>query len=298
MKPLVYVIIPNWNGKHYLEECLLSLEKLEYSNFKVLVTDNGSTDGSVSWLEKKYPEILIIRNNFNLGFAAACNQGIKKFLEQDADYIFLLNNDTVVSANCLNKLVETFNQSKFKRLGIVGLKINYFDQKDKIWFGGGRFIKWRASGKHLHWQSLGQSLYGIQECDFITGCAMMIKKEVFESVGYFFEPYFLTVEDLDFCWKAKQANYQIAINLDAKIWHKVSASRQGEFSFSNGYYGTRNRLYFAFKRTKNYFGGLVLLFLVIPIRIIQWLLMGRIKMAQGAILGTKDFLFNRLGKRA
>ena len=143
-------------------------------------------------------------------------------------------------------------------------------QPKKIWFGGG---------------------------DFITGCVTLIRKEVFEDIGYLYEPYFLTIEDLDFSWFAQKAGWKIKVNLDSCIWHKVSSSRAGEFSFSNGYYDTRNRLFFAFKRTHNFIGGCVLLFLVLPIRIIQWFLTGHFKMAEGTILGCFDFFRNRLGVR-
>ena len=125
---------------------------------------------------------------------------------------------------------------------------------------------------------------------------MLIKKQVFNDIGYFYEPYFLTVEDLDFCWRARKKGWKIVVNLDSCLWHKVSASRQGEFSFSNGYYGTRNRLIFAFERTNNFLGGIILLFLIIPARIFQWTLMGRFNMVKGLILGTLDFFRKRMFK--
>ncbi len=292
--PKVLIIIPNWNGLEFLPDCLESLFKINYQNFLVCLVDNGSTDDSISFVAKNFPQVYILKNKENLGFAAACNQGIKYGLDREDDYILLLNNDTVVTADFLEKMVAA---AKDDKTGIVGAKIYYFDQPEKIWFAGGKFIKWRASGQHVSWQKLDLPAWqGNRNTDFITGCVMLIKKQVFKNIGMFYEPYFLSVEDLDFCWRAKKNGWKIKVVLDARVWHKVSSSRFGEFSFSNGYYGTRNRLGFAFKRTKNYLGGLVLLFLVVPIRLIQWFIDGKPEMAQGMILGVRDFFSGKSGK--
>lgn len=294
MKKDIAIIIPNWNGGEFLKDCLTSLRKIESNNLFVIVVDNGSSDNSISLIKNNFSEVAVLENKENLGFAAACNQGIKYCLEKKIDYVLLLNNDTVVAPDFLDRMLEASGQDK---VGIVGAKIYYHDQPKKIWFAGGRFINWRASGQHKSWMKNDQkNLCGVGDSDFITGCAMLIKKEVFQDVGFFFEPYFLTVEDLDFCYQAKKKGWKIKVALDAKIWHKVSFSRQGEFSFSNGYYGTRNRLYFAFVRTKNYFGGLVLLLMVLPIRVLQRSVQGNWQMVKGILLGIKDFLLFKMGK--
>ncbi len=295
MFPKITIIIPNWNGKKFLLECFESIFKINYSNYSVIMVDNGSFDKSVQFVKDKFPQVEIIENKRNLGFAAACNQGIRQAFKDKADYVLLLNNDTVVSSNFLIKMVKAGEHNK--KIGIIGSKIYYFENKKKIWFAGGKFIWWRGSGKHCFWQKIEKKeLRGVRKSDFITGCAMLIKKQVFEDIGYFYEPYFLTVEDLDFCWQAKKKGWEIVVNLDSYLWHKVSASRQGEFSFSNGYYGTRNRLVFAFKRTKNFLGGIILLCFIVPARIFQWTLMGRFNMVKGLILGTLDFFRKRMFK--
>lgn len=322
-QPKVTIIILNWNGEKFLLKCFESIFKINYSNYSVIMVDNGSFDKSVQFIKDNFPQVELIENKKNLGFAAACNQGIKQALESGADYVLLLNNDTVVSSDFLIKMVRTGEQDR--KIGIIGSKIyyfrnksfslpktrfwrlthrlrpreagSYFENKKKIWFAGGKFIWWRVSGKHCFWQKIEKKeLRGVRKSDFITGCAMLIKKQVFEDIGYLYEPYFLTVEDLDFCWRAKKKGWEIVVNLDAYLWHKVSASLQGEFSFFNSYYGTRNRLIFAFKRTNNFFGGIVLLFFVIPIRIFQWTLMGRFNMVKGLVFGVSDFFRKKMFK--
>ncbi len=293
--PKISIVIPNWNGQRFLADCLDSLSKINWPDYQVIVVDNGSTDNSVGFVGEKFPKVVLIENEKNLGFASACNQGIKWALERGADYVLLLNNDTIVAPDFLTKMAEVAKQEE--KIGIVGAKIYYFDQPKKIWFAGGDFVKWRASGRHRFWQKQDFSkLTGVVSSDFVTGCAMLIKKQVFQDVGYFYESYFLTIEDLEFCWRAQKAGWEIKIDLDAYLWHKVSSSRLGEFSFSNGYYGTRNRLFFAFKQTHNLTGGCILLFLVVPIRIIQWILTGRLAMVKGMVLGCLDFFRGKMGQ--
>jgi GT2 family glycosyltransferase len=290
----VSIVIPNWDGKDYLKDCLDSLCEISYHDYMVVVVDNGSSDGSVELLKSKYTDVVIIENKENLGFSAACNKGIEYSIKNGFDYVLLLNNDTIVEKDFLSKMVSTGEDDK---VGIVGSKILYNDNRDLIWYAGGDYISWRVSGKHRHWMKKdSKSLSGVKDCTLVTGCNMLIKKEVFDDIGLFYNPYFLTVEDLDFCYNAAKSGWKLRVNLDARIYHKVSLSRGGEFSFSNGYYGVRNRLIFAFKRGGGYLGGFIFLFLVVPIRFLQWVISGERDMVKGMALGLKDFIRGKQGK--
>lgn len=291
--PKVSIIIPNWNSEKFICSFLSSLKKVEYESYNIIIVDNGSFDKSVELAKRIFSEVKIIKNDDNKGFATACNQGIKYALRYGAEMVLLLNNDTEVESDFLEKMVAT---AEDKKTGIVGCKINYYDNPKKIWFAGGRFVGWRASGQHMGWQKDDNDLRGEIKCDFVTGCVMLIKREVIEKIGYLYEPFFLSIEDLDFCLRARREGFLCKINLDARVLHKVSLSREGEFSFSNGYYGTRNRLYFAFKRWNNYFGGVVFLLIVLPFRIVQRLLGGNWWMVRGIVLGIRDFLKNKIGE--
>jgi len=294
MAKKVSIVIPNWNGKVYLNDCLRSLCEIDYKNFIVVVVDNGSSDGSVEFLQKKFPQVVVIQNQNNLGFAAGCNVGIRYSLKKYVDFVLLLNNDTVVSSDFLSKMMKT---AEDERVGIIGCKIFYHDNPEMIWAAGGNYIPWRVSGKFLHWKEQNRdSLNGELDCSFVNGCVMLIGKEVFKEIGLFFEPYFLTVEDLDFCYQAKLKGWKIRVNLDAEVWHKISFSRGGEFSFSDGYYGTRNRLWFAFKRSENYLGGIIFLLFIVPVRFIQWTILGNRDILKGMKIGVKDFFSGTTGK--
>ncbi|MFH1745307.1 MAG: glycosyltransferase family 2 protein [bacterium] len=294
--PSVAIIIPNWNGAKFILDCLNSLSKIDYGNCEVVVVDNCSVDDSIELIKNNYPSVKIIQNKENLGFAGGCNKGIKYALENNFDYVLLLNNDTVVDLTFLSAMVVVAQEEP--KVGVVGGKIYYYGEERLIWFAGGRYVPWRVSFQHMSWRKKEEKeLTGVVECDFITGCLMLIDIKLFKETELFYEPYFLCVEDADFCYRTKKNGWKIKTALDAKIWHKVSASRDGEFSFSNTYYGVRNRLYFAFCVSKNYFGGLFLLFIVLPLRAAEWTMEGKFNILKGLILGITDFLKGKMGER-
>ena len=101
----VSIVIPNWDGKDYLKDCLDSLCEISYHDYMVVVVDNGSSDGSVELLKSKYTDVVIIENKENLGFSAACNKGIEYSIKNGFDYVLLLNNDTIVEKDFLSKMV-------------------------------------------------------------------------------------------------------------------------------------------------------------------------------------------------
>src|SRR6056297_688817 len=135
MDKSVYIVILNWNNFQETIDCVESCKKLTYSNFKILLVDNGSTDGSEDILKKEFPGIPLIQTGENLGYSGGNNAGIRHALEQGADYIWLLNNDTVVDPQCLAKMVQTAESSN--QIGMVGSKIFYHHSPDILWYAGG-----------------------------------------------------------------------------------------------------------------------------------------------------------------
>ncbi len=224
----------------------------------------------------KYP-LIFIQTEKNLGFAGGNNVGIRYALaKDDFMYICLLNNDTVIEWNFLSNLIETMKVCP--KAGIVGGKILYYDKPNKIWYAGGKLDLWRGGGYHLRFNQTDNEENSIIQVSFVTGCLMLIDKKFFESVGLFPEEYFLYLEDTDFCYSALQCGFKLYVNLNAKIYHKVSvttaANKKGEVSPLQIYYFTRNRLYFMLKRQKKLFNKIVFLsFFIITrlFKIIQWI---------------------------
>ncbi|WP_169808425.1 glycosyltransferase family 2 protein [Clostridium ljungdahlii] len=239
----------NYNGYKDTIECVNSLIKLNYSNYKIVIVDNASSDDSVKILKEELNDCKIIESNKNLGFAYGNNLGIKYALDNKADYVLLLNNDTLVETSFLTNMINSFNVNK--SIGLVGCKIMYYPQKNIIWYGGG-YINWfKFIGIHYGAKQIDKGQYDQEkEIDFMTGCCMLIKREVFDKTGFLSEDYFMYLEDVDFCVKVKDAGYKIWYNPKAIIYHKVGFSSGGEESAFSIKWSTRNRLLFM-KKYKN-----------------------------------------------
>ncbi len=232
----VFIILLNWNNWSDTKECLESLGKVQYPNFEVLVVDNGSSQPPPIPLLRKEgdnPGVGMIANGDNLGFAGGNNVGIKYALARGADYIMLLNNDTIVASDFLTELVKAAEGSP--SCGILGSRI-YKYGTDEVAFEGGAVNRWLNKAEHVK--------LAVREVDYITGAALLIKREVIERVGLMREEYFLYYEDVDWCLRARKAGYNCAAVNTSKIWHKVSATTK-EGSPSYIYYHTRNALMLA-----------------------------------------------------
>ena len=244
--PSVTVIVLNWNGKVDTLECLGSLAKLDYPNFKIVVVDNASSDNSVVEIRAKFPEVVILETGDNLGFAGGNNVGIRWALQDGTDYILILNNDTIVAHDLLNAFVSAAKQQKDK--AVLGAKIYFFDTPDMIWFAGGVWVKEQNKFIHLGWKQHDCSDFAnISETDYITGCAMFIHADIFNDIGLLDEKFFLVYEETDWCYRAKARGYKCLVIPEAKLWHKVSASFGGSTSPIVRYFSVRNKLFWGKK---------------------------------------------------
>lgn len=294
MKPQVSIIILNWNGYKDTVECISSLEEIVYENCQIVLVDNGSDINEAEILEKDFSIIKTIRSDKNLGFSGGNNVGIKYALDLNADYILLLNNDTIVKTNFLKPLLKKFLDEK--EVGIVAPMINYYDEPQRIWTVGGSISRIRGSGfaDSNKWES--QVSNEDREVGFVSGCCMLIRREVFEKIGLLDENYFLYLEDTDFCYRIKEAGYKIFMTPKSKIFHKVNSSTKNN-SLLPLYYTTRNRLYFAKKNFKvAFYLTLVYMLIVMTIKSIYWIIVGRGKYVKAVTQAFKDFFDNKMGK--
>jgi hypothetical protein len=240
-EPKVIIIILNWNGLNDTLECLESVKIVTYSNYSTILVDNGSEDGSVDIIRRAYPDIDIIENGRNLGFAEGNNVGIRKALGYNSDYILLLNNDTVVTPGFLKELVEA--SEKDENIGIVGPKICYYDEPSLIWSVGGRINLFTGSFRNIGENRNEKNYTGVNNVDYVTGCALLIKTEVIKKIGLMDTDYFLYFEETDWNVKAKKAGYLTVVNCNTHILHKVGASIK-KVKGIYYYYNARNTLLF------------------------------------------------------
>lgn len=226
--PQVCVIILNWNGKEDTLHCLRSLQEVDYPRYQVVVVDNASDDGSPEAIRAAFPAVELIVNESNLGFSAGNNEGIQYALQSGADYVLLLNNDTQVDRMVLTALVRTCEADP--AVGLASPKVFYFDRPHVIYYAGAR----------RGWLPLLPRLIGVEEedrgqyeqleeVDYIWGQAMLIKREVIESVGLLDPRFFMYYEDADYCLRAKRAGYKVVYVPTALVWHQVAKGTEGDY---------------------------------------------------------------------
>lgn len=224
----LFVVILNWNGK---KDTLACLKSLEGSSCEIVVVDNGSTDDSVTAILSAYPEITFISTGANLGFAGGNNVGIEYALKQGADLVLLLNNDTVVDPQFIAALKEAAKSSEYGILGAYPLR---YSEPTKLDHLGGIWNSQTATF-NLVGLSAPQGFRTDQNLDYVCGCSILVRREVFEKIGLLEPTFFLFWEEADFCMRAKKAGFKLGICYDAKLLHKVSASFVG---------GTPHKTYF------------------------------------------------------
>ncbi len=258
----VGIVILNWNGFSNTSACLESIKKADHRDVdsSVIIVDNASSDDSIKQIKKNYPDIHIVENHANLGFSQGNNVGIHRALSLGSKYIFLLNNDTIIDKNTIARLV---NGAEINNAGIVAPKIYFqagyeyhetrYAAKDRgkvIWYAGG-VIDWKnCYGIHLGVDEVdrGETKWNQERItDFASGCAMLVKKEVFEKVGYFDKKYYLYYEDLDFNVRVKKMGYTIRYFPGSFLWHKNASSSGYSGSELQDYYISRNRLLFGMR---------------------------------------------------
>ncbi|MBU2037230.1 glycosyltransferase family 2 protein [Patescibacteria group bacterium] len=291
--PKVFIIIINFNGWSDTKECLESLGQVDYDNFEVILLDNASKgDYRLPTTDYRF-KIQTIYNKENLGFAGANNQGIKLALENKADYVLLLNNDTTVDSDFLSKLVEEAENDE--SAGIVGPLISFYDDRNKIWSAGGKITNHSTRGELIAYQEIDEGEYQVAEqVDYISGTCLLIKVEVIKKIGLISEDYFLYYEDTDWCVRADKAGWRCLLVPQSKIYHKASKSTQ-EFSYPYIYYHSRNGLMFS-ERFGNKFVVLLLSVWIFLKQILKLAVGYKRNWARPVLRGVWDFWVGKKGK--
>jgi GT2 family glycosyltransferase len=237
----VFVVIPNWNLKNDTIMCIQSILAGSYAPKRIIVVDNGSSDGSVKVISKYFGKAIdIIVNEENVGFAAAVNKGVKYALSQGADWVLILNNDTIVAPDMLEQLMAVATCRP--DIGILSPAIFCYNQPDRIWRLGDRHPSWSPIPFKVPANVLRTEKV-LLPVDYVTGCGMLVRREVFQAIGMFDEGYFMYYEDADFCRRAKRAGFYIACVPTARMWHKISGSTWRDVSYQR-YLKTRSRVKF------------------------------------------------------
>jgi len=214
----VYIILLNWHGWQDTIVCLDSLASLDYPNYRVLVVDNGSTDDSVTRIRAAHPEVSIMETGRNLGFSGGCNVGMRHALEEGADYIWLLNNDTTVDPHALASMVAVAEADP--GVGAVGSIFYYLDNpKDIQAWGGGRVCFWSGRTRHHLGPVPSARLH------YLTAASILLRRRALEAVGLLDEnTFFMYWEDTDFSFRLRKAGWRLAVADQSIVLHREHAA--------------------------------------------------------------------------
>lgn len=302
--PKVAIVILTWNNSPDTLECLGSVGQLDYGNFGTIVVDNGSSDDTVRRIRSDFPQVEVVELRVNLGYAAGNNIGIQRALDIGADYILILNNDTLVAPTMLTELVDVARANS--RIGLLG-PLMYCVQPAATLFAAGSFIRWRR-GNTIN-RGMFQSsadytqLSEPEPVDYIAGCGVLVRRACLEAIGAFQADYYLNFEDADWGVKTWHSGYEVWYVPKAILWHKVSATL-GVASPAAAYYMTRNALLFFWRNSPRLLRGLTVL--RIMLRTLQtigaWTLKAKYRndhyrrLRSANWLALRDFLRGRVGK--
>ncbi|MEX2511823.1 MAG: glycosyltransferase family 2 protein [Cyclobacteriaceae bacterium] len=226
----VAIVILNWNGWEYTRACLESLLNSGFPPSQVIIVDNHSEDGSFDYIKETFPDIQLIRNHANLGFAGGNNVGIRKALEEGYRYIMLLNNDTELNPDFLTYLVEEMEISE--NVAAIQPLIYFLRKKDKLWNAGGRFRPWLAYSQTCYKIKNNKIAY---PTDWITGCAILVRAKVIKEVGLLDEQYFAYFEDVDWSLRMKKRGYALKVHPLSVIFHEAGASSKSKNEEKEGF---------------------------------------------------------------
>ncbi len=224
--PLSCIVVLNWNGADDTLACLESLVAVQSPSCRVLVVDNGSTDGSAEKIRVAFPEIELLLLPSNIGYAGGNNAGFRRVLELKAEFVIFLNNDTIVDAGFCTPLLETLQRNPLA--GIAVPKIFYLDQPGTLWYAGGMVTLSTGLIRHVGLRQKDAPQFdhpGIT--GYATGCCIAMRSRDFDEAGGFDEGFRMYAEDVDLSLRIRSLGMSINYVPSSRIWHKVSASLQG-----------------------------------------------------------------------
>lgn len=304
MEKELSIILVNYNGKEYNDQCIASILSSTISDMiQIVVVDNASTDGSLEAIDSRFADnerVHLIALDKNYGFSKANNEGIRWSMKQGIEHFLLLNNDTEVEPYTLENMLNCHLQTK----GIVVPKVLYADRRDIIWCAGGGFtpVIRKAVQRGRNRKDAGK--YDRSgACEFANGCAMLLSKKIVDEIGLLDERFFLYYEDTEYSMRALANEVGIEYCADAVVYHKVNGSTKGNEKPANAYYITRNWLLCnsLHRKDKDCPRGWFALFLLYficnrAVWFFIWFVQGKREMCAALLGGIRDYRKQKWGK--
>ncbi len=300
-EPSVAIILVNWNGYGLTKACLNSLSTLAYTNFSIILIDNGSEDLSGQRLKTEFPEVIYLQNAQNLGFTGGNNVGIAHALEQGFDYVLLLNNDTIVEPGFLFPMVSFLERNP--SYGAAQPKILYEGRKDTLWNAGGGYF----GLLQMTWSiGIGQKDEGQfdleKDTHWITGCCFLLKQSCIRETGLLDEDYFAYYEDVDWSFRIRERGFMLRYIPSSVIYHVAGASsiakqktKEGNIQPVVHFYRIRNHLFLIRRHANTFSFVLSLVYQSIKnlLFMLFFVIRGRTQKAKAVCRGFREGLFSK-----
>lgn len=245
--PLIYAITLNWNRPLDTLACLASLSEQTYPHLNLLVVDNGSSDDSIAQIEAAWPQVEVIANPTNLGFAGGMNVGLRRALAAGAAFVLIVNNDTLLAADMVEELWQVAQAER----AVTAPIIYYEAEPTRVWSLGARINDWTLEEvDNVRGQVDEGQWTPVVPCSFVPGCAVFFPREALAEVGLFDERFFMYYEDSDLCFRLTRSGWPILSVTAAKMWHKVALSSGGSDSVNERYWMARSSVLFFAKQAR------------------------------------------------
>ncbi|HEY7270902.1 MAG TPA: glycosyltransferase family 2 protein, partial [Dehalococcoidia bacterium] len=292
-EPFVVAVVLTWNNFADTDECLTSLMAQTYPNLQVLVVDNGSTDNSPVWLRQKWGEaVAVAESERNLGCGGGYAFGISRALAQGADYVALIDNDTVSAPGLIARLMATLREDA--SAGLATAVMTYYDEPSRVWFARGRYSRFlgitRHAGLGADVSTLGAASRGAYETEYVPSCAVLMSRQALEVVGLPDERLFFGHDDVDWCLRARDAGFKLLVVAEPLVRHKVSTTggRRGSLAFTDfsAYHHARGSMVMARRHARGwrlapYLAGQVL---------VRWPYYSALMLREGRLTGPFSYL--------
>lgn len=286
-------VIVNWNGGDHTLRCLDSLRQASLRPALVIVVDNGSTDGSVSRIQERFPEVVVIEAKENRGYAGGNNLGIEFAMSRGADAVLLLNNDIELDEECVAKLAAELGADRVGAVGPLVLFPSGPKQRPRIWAAGGE-VTHRENVSRLRGNGAEQNgrFTEPEAVDYLPGCAILIKRSVLERIGLLDESFFCYMEDVDYGRRIEEAGFENRFVPAARAIHDASASTGGGYTPGRKYMNAVNSVRYLRRHpsARGWFGFVVFDVLLWPLCLANAIVKGRPSAAFAKLRGLFDGL--------
>jgi GT2 family glycosyltransferase len=248
--PAVWIVVLTWNRVEAVMKCVIGLNAIRYPNTHVLVVDNASEDGTVDRLRRAFPKLPVIANRRNFGYTGGNNIGIKYALAQGAQYVLLLNNDTLVHPNLVDELVRVAESDP--QIAVVGAKNMHMDRPDRIWSAWSEVTYGPTLTKQFGVNAHDNAFYRqVRDVGIVVGCGYMWRRAALIQVGLLDTELFGYHEDVDWCYRARKAGWRVVYVGTAVVYHSGSLSSASNYNerMPSMYFIGRNGVMFVKKHS-------------------------------------------------